>query len=189
MSRKKPESHSFVLLVEGIDAITAELEEALAAVGCDDALVGLRNGVVHLDFDRQAESVEAAVVSAIRDVESAGVHARVFRVEPDDFVSQAEIARRLDRPRETVRLWIEGERGPAGFPRPYSGTTGRSLVWRWRDVVGWLQTNHRLSDEAIVAKAEAIARVNDALDLRQKGPKYLREIEQLVDQSAPRPSP
>ena len=38
--------------------------------GCDDALVGSSEGAQFLDFDREAGSIEKAVLSAVADVES-----------------------------------------------------------------------------------------------------------------------
>ena len=51
--------------------------------------------VPYVDFDRDSDSFEEAVLTAIRDVERAGL--QVLRVEPDDFVSASEIARRTER--------------------------------------------------------------------------------------------
>lgn len=53
--------------------------DALYAAGCDDATVVTRNGVTHLAFDREAESLEAAIRSAGADVRQAGFE--VARVE------------------------------------------------------------------------------------------------------------
>lgn len=60
----------FTLVVEGCDLKTDEAVDALFEAGCDDALVGSSKGVQFLDFDRDAESVDEAVRSAVADVES-----------------------------------------------------------------------------------------------------------------------
>jgi len=173
------QAYSFVLLLEGVDEVTPNIEDALAAAGCTDALLGKRNGRVYLDFDRSASSAEDAVLSAIRDAESAGIGARVLRVEPDDIVSQAEIARRAQLSREAVRLLIEGQRGSADFPRPYSGISSRSLLWRWVDVAQWLCKHKRIQDERIVLMAEAVTQINGTLDLRRNKAAYLKELTRL----------
>jgi hypothetical protein len=49
----------------------------LYEAGCDDALIGMRDGVAFADFIREANSFTEAIQSAIRDVERAGVGARV----------------------------------------------------------------------------------------------------------------
>ncbi len=58
-----------------------ETADALGDAGCLDASIrGHREGI-ELMFDRAADSLEAAITSAITDVESAGY--RVHRVEMD----------------------------------------------------------------------------------------------------------
>ena len=61
---------AFTLIVEGADPQSAEVADALFEAGCDDALVGHSEGVQFLDFDREANSIEEAVLSAVADVES-----------------------------------------------------------------------------------------------------------------------
>ena len=172
--------YSFTLLLDGIDDIGPELEDELAKAECTDALIGKRNGLVFLDFDREGESPEKAILSAIRAVEGSRIGASVTRIEPGDLVTLSEIARRTGRPRETVRLWVEGQRGPAGFPRPYSGVAGKSLVWRWVDVARWLSTHDRLDNPDVVAFAEAVATINGALDFRRNKSAYLEELRLLA---------
>jgi hypothetical protein len=73
---------SFALHVTGPDLGSDRYEDAFYMAGCEDALIVVANGAMHLDFDREASSFEAAVQSATRDVERAGAH--VHRVEPID---------------------------------------------------------------------------------------------------------
>lgn len=61
---------TFTLTVEGRDLQAGEVGDALFDAGCDDALVGSSEGVQFLDFDREAGSIEEAVLSAVADVES-----------------------------------------------------------------------------------------------------------------------
>jgi hypothetical protein len=75
------ERHSFAVYVAGID-LSSRYEDALYENGCDDATVIVRDGVLHLDFDREAPSFSDAVGSAMHDVEKAG--GRVLRVERID---------------------------------------------------------------------------------------------------------
>ena len=46
--------------------------EALCEAGCDDGSVWSSEGVVHIGFSRQAESLEEAIRSAVADVQKAG---------------------------------------------------------------------------------------------------------------------
>ena len=61
---------TFTLIVEGPDPQAAETIDALFEAGCDDALVGRSDGVQYLDFDREANCLEEAVLSAVSDIES-----------------------------------------------------------------------------------------------------------------------
>jgi hypothetical protein len=73
--------YQFTLVLKNVDEDTLELEDSLYEAGCDDALINFRSGTVCLDFDREAVSLEDAVVSAIKDVESSSVKAIVASSE------------------------------------------------------------------------------------------------------------
>jgi hypothetical protein len=73
--------HGFTLILDGVPDLTEEVANRLFEAGCDDALPLWRDGIVSLGFDRTAPSLREAITSAIRDIESAGVGARVVRVE------------------------------------------------------------------------------------------------------------
>ena len=81
------------------------------------------------------------------------------RVEPDDLVTQAEIAERLGRSSESVRLLASGQRGDGTFPAPAARTTSRGSLWRWSQVARWAG---RPSEE--IERAEWIAVVNARLE-------------------------
>lgn len=159
-------TYSFVAILRPIVLDPSQLEDSLFAAGCDDATIGIRNGVVYLDFDREAPCFEEAILSAIKDIERADIGARVAWVEPGDFVTAAEIARRVGKSRESVRLWIEGERGPGGFPSPCAGVSGGVILWSWAEVARWLSENNRLEDEQVLQEAEIIVDLNAALEQR-----------------------
>ena len=59
----------FTLTVDGSDLQTEPFVDALFEAGCDDATVARIEGVQYIDFDRDAESLGEAVISAVRDVE------------------------------------------------------------------------------------------------------------------------
>ena len=110
--------------------------EALGEAGATDATVGRRaDGVWTAVFYRRADTFEEALKSAIRDVRSAGLAVR--RVEPDDLVTQAEVAERLGRSSESIRLLATGQRGDGSFPAPVVRATSRGSLWRWSEVAAW----------------------------------------------------
>ena len=150
--------YSFILAIDG--NVEKKIDELFDA-GCDDALFGSIDGAHYADFDREAPTLGEAISSAIADVESVPA-LRVRRVEPDDLVTMAEIAERLGRTRESVRLLITGDRGPGGFPPPVSHLRSRNRLWRWSDVASWVGE----ADTEERAKARLIAAVNAALELR-----------------------
>ena len=124
---KKLEAYEFTLVLDGVDDQTEGLEDQLFDAGCDDALINFRNGTVYLDFNREASSVEDAVISAIKDVENSTLVVKVISILPDDQVSAAEIAKRLNKSRQIVSLWVKRERRQGlPFPNPISKLTDTS---------------------------------------------------------------
>jgi predicted DNA-binding transcriptional regulator AlpA len=153
--------HEFSLVISG-NLENEEILNALFEAGCSDATFGQVDGVGYSDFVREAPSFGQAVRSAIEQVESVpGL--RVARVEPDDLVTMSEIAERLGRSRESVRLLISGARGPGGFPPPVSHLKARSRLWRWSEVAAWAKRHDQRVDPGA---ASAIAAINAALTLR-----------------------
>ncbi len=65
-------THQFVLVLDNENEKTPNLEDRLFEAGCDDALINFRDGKVYLDFDRKASSLDKAINSAIKDLESFG---------------------------------------------------------------------------------------------------------------------
>jgi hypothetical protein len=154
--------HTFVLVLDSPRAIDTELEDAVFEAGCDDAALGERSGAIYLEFDREAPTFLDAVLSAIRDVQEIAV-AHVAHVEPDELVTASEIADRIGRTRESVRLLVEADRGPGGFPVPVAGSRKGTRFWRWSEVAEWLDTNGIAPGRR--EEARVIAAVNGALDL------------------------
>lgn len=54
-----------------------------------------------------------------------------------DLVSVSDIARRVGRTRESVRLLVDGKRGPGRFPPPIGGVGDEIRVWPWSVVLEW----------------------------------------------------
>jgi predicted DNA-binding transcriptional regulator AlpA len=152
--------YEFSLVVAGSLEDEATLDSLFEA-GCADATFGQVDDVGYADFIREAPTFAAAVRSAIEQVESTGL--RVIRVEPDDLVTMSEIAQRLGRSREGIRLLISGARGPRSFPPPCSHLKARSRLWRWSEVAAWAKRHDQRVDPGAAA---AIAAINAALTLR-----------------------
>jgi hypothetical protein len=150
----------FILLLDG-DVSDEVVLEKLYDLGCSDATFGIANGAPYGEFNRRASSATEAIVGAIGQVEEVpGIVVR--RVEPDELVTMAEIAERLGRSRESVRLLAAGRRGDGSFPPPFAPFRGRSRLWRWADVAAWAGV---LGPEELEF-ATAVRVVNGALEFR-----------------------
>jgi len=167
--------HGFTLALASPRALTTDFEAAVFEAGCDDAALLQRGGTVYLEFDREAPSFLEAVLSAIGDVHAIP-GAAVSRVEPDELVTASEIARRIGRTRESVRLLAEGARGPGGFPAAATGSRGqRTRLWRWSEVASWLQASGIPAPSPVDGRT--VAAVNGALDpMRNTDDDSLRRI-------------
>src|SRR4051812_26849095 len=104
---KKLNAYEFTLVLDGIDDETEKLEDQLFEAGCDDALINFRYRTVYLDFSREAKSLEDAVISAIKAIENSKLNVKVSHILPDELVNEADIAKRLDKSRQLVSLWVK----------------------------------------------------------------------------------
>jgi hypothetical protein len=131
-----------------------------------------RKPIGHIYVDREAGSLEAAIGSALRDVESIGL--RPIQIEEDGIVTLEEIADRIATPRETVRRWATGVQGPGGFPTPTN--PGRATAfYRWVEVAAWLRERMELG----VQEVEPVLVVaNHILQLRTLAPR-VKDMEAL----------
>jgi hypothetical protein len=98
------------------------------------------DGTVLGFFDREAPAEQDAVISAIVEVEHAGIGARVLRVQADDdWLTASEIAERVGRSRQSVALLARGERGPGDFPAPVARRRSSNPLWSWSEVEAWFE--------------------------------------------------
>lgn len=135
-------TYNFTLIIEGGDLQSAEAQDALYEAGCDDATFGLVDGVQYAEFDREADSFGQALASAMLGVRGAVPAAKIVHIEPDELVTMAEIAERLGRSRESIRLLVAGERGTGDFPAPVSHVRTRTRLWSWPEVMRWFATRY-----------------------------------------------
>ena len=129
-----------------------------------DSTTSDRGERTFVGIDREASDFATAVVSAIEDVERALPNVRVIALEPDDLVSQAEIAQRRGRSRESISQLVKGERGPGDFPRPRHFVSDRAL-WLWPDVERWFDEYEGREPQA--HHDAFISAVNAVLAVRQ----------------------
>jgi len=171
--------YEFTLVIETQASLEDGLEDALFEANCDDATLSYRKGIAYLDFDREAENLESAIISAIQQVEQTGLDIWVKRVEPSDLVTSAEIARRLDRSRQSVQQLITGSRGNGDFPLPVAGVTAKTMLWSWQEVAGWFLKKEKLKDKSIYENATTLKQINESLESR-KSEMHLKNINRIT---------
>lgn len=116
-------------------ADTDAVVERLGEQGCTDALVGLGQvGYIGLDFMREAQSAEAALLSAIDDVKRAVPEAILVEAGPD-FVGLTDVADVLGQSRQNMRkLMLNNSKQ---FPSPVH--SGSASVWHLAQVLEFLR--------------------------------------------------
>jgi hypothetical protein len=71
----------FSIIASGLDPEAEDFADRFFEAGCDDATISFQKGHIIVDFAREAESIDAAICSAVECVGKAGAH--IDRVEPD----------------------------------------------------------------------------------------------------------
>lgn len=146
--------------------MTDELEDAFFGTSDD--------GLLEMNFDRNAVSAMTAIQSAIRDVSDVICDAELVEVAPD-LVGLSEIARYLD----CSRQYMAKVRSTSnGFPHPaYSGNS--SLLWHLCDVLDWLRDNKSyVVDPSLMAVSRAAASINSARVARRVAEQHLNSAVQ-----------
>lgn len=170
-------TYQFTLVLKDVDENTVGLEDTLFEAGCDDALINYRDGTVYIDFDREAESLKEAVMSAIKNIEKS-LGKIVASVAPEDWVTESDIAKRTSNTRQTVSLWAKDKRRKS-FPKPVMKLSDRSPFWKWREVAEWLYTNKLISEKELESAA-FLENINVVLE--ERDPKILMERQCLLNE-------
>jgi hypothetical protein len=79
----------FSIIASGLDPEAGDFADRFFDAGCDDATLSFQKGQIILNFAREAETIDAAIISAVECVAAAG--AKVQRIEPDRLVDLADI--------------------------------------------------------------------------------------------------
>jgi len=113
--------------------------DALFEYGCDDAVIGVGEmGHIALDFDREADSAEDAIYSAIADVQRAIPGATLIEATPD-LVGVTDLAGILNISRQGVRQMVLRHRRE--FPTPVH--FGSPSFWHLSPVLDYLSSQKR----------------------------------------------
>ena len=127
---------NFIIYFEGAE-LNDEFLDASFEAGCDDAIFGSRSGRCFAEFDREAETLGAAVAAAIGDLTAVSAEVRIVGFDSASPVSQSTIAEHAGMSREGLRLIAAGDRGPGDFPAPLFFSK-RSPFYSWGETHQWL---------------------------------------------------
>ncbi len=81
--------YEFSLILNGDWELTEEMADELYESGCDDGTPGTCNGVFSIDFHREADSLESAIMSAIANVKAAGYEVEQVQIEVESLPQPA----------------------------------------------------------------------------------------------------
>ncbi len=151
--------YEFSIIASGLDPQAEDFESRFYDAGCNDATISFQKGHIIADFAREAESIDAALCSAVAGVEAAGAH--VDRVEPDPLVNLSDIAARAGLTRAAISQYSKGQRSE-NFPSPVARVTSDTPLWDWATVAAWLFRHQKLSREEAI-EAEAVKAANEAI--------------------------
>jgi hypothetical protein len=160
-------AYEFSIIASGLDPWADDFADRFYNAGCDDATVSFQKGHIIVDFTREAESIEAAIASAIECVKTAG--ATVDRVEPDPFVNLTDIATRTGLTKAAISLYSTGSR-LEHFPPPVARVTTTMPLWDWADVAVWFYQHDKLPRETAI-EAAAVKVANSVIGAHHFGQK------------------
>ena len=81
-------TYEFDVLLQNLAEITDEQADALFSAGCDDATPASSAGLAWIHVDREADSLEDAIHSAVGQVWSAGFHVSKVKLDARNAVAE-----------------------------------------------------------------------------------------------------
>lgn len=143
------------LVLDNIEFTDEHLDRIFEAL--PDAVPANVGGLMTLTAPVEAPNAEAAAFHLVEVVSEVLPYAIAIRLD-QDLVSIPDIAERTGRSRESIRLLVEGKRGPGAFPLPV-GTVGDGIrVWPWASILGWFlnELGEDLGEQAVPAEVAAV---------------------------------
>lgn len=156
---------NYLLPAEDCDLL--QLVERLGAADCTDVLVGTGlAGRLALEFSREAESAEAALLGALGDIKRIIPEARLVEASPD-FVGLSEIAEIVGVSRQNMRKLMLGH--AESFPLAIH--EGSSSLWHLAEVLSWLDSKGGYPlKHPVIEVARVAQQVNTAKESKRIGP-------------------
>lgn len=150
-----PKTFNVTLVVENLGLNDDDLDRLFDAL--PDAVPADIAGLVTVESPVEADTAEGAAFALVETIVDLFPEAQPCRLD-QDLVSIPDIAGRTERSRESVRLLVDGKRGPGSFPSPV-GTVGDGIrVWPWALVVQWFaeSLNEEVDDPGVPPHVAAV---------------------------------
>jgi len=141
-----------------------DISDELFEAGCDDGTPCVYGNSLYLEFDRESESYEQAVISAIKDVESVQ-DIQVLSVDAGEWVGLTNAAELSGTTKTSLSRYSKGERGSGGFPCPVQRINSKNPLWSWSEIALWLKEQGKVEPE-LVEIANFTAVINISLQFR-----------------------
>ena len=152
------------------------LVERLYEAGCDDAIVGTGVvGRIALAFEREAESANAAIMSALADTRRAMPSATLIEAAPD-LVGLTDIADAVGMSRQNMRKLMLAN--PDSFPAPVH--EGSSSLWHMMEVLLWMSGKGYEVERGLIETASTTMQVNLVRRARDVVPAMERQLRALL---------
>jgi hypothetical protein len=116
--------------------------------------------VVTVSFE--AESGVAGARSVVSGINGLERDLEIVEVD-EDFVTISNIADRVGRTRQGVRHYVEGIRGPGGFPKHRCVVGDGQRVWDWSVVNEWFREHFGSGDPERHLSRDEVVRVQNWL--------------------------
>jgi len=170
---KPMNEYEFSIVIRDADFSAPNLHDLLFENGCDDALICANNNTVYLQFTREANSAQEAILSALSNINDAGFKDLI--IEESNAITISEIASKAELTRQAIHNYVKGHRGDRNFPKPIAGLSSNNPLYDWYEVAQWLNNHDALSNESLeVALVAKYFNFNTATDRHLEMAKSLR---------------
>ena len=167
--------YDFVLrfkLTEG-SADANDVVERLGETGCDDAVVGIgRPGRIALNFTREADCAQQAIISALEDVKRAIPDAELIEASPD-LAGLTDIAELVGVTRQNMRKLMLTH--AKTFPAPIH--EGSAALWHLALVLEWLRAR---ADYAIEQRLLEISRIAMRINVAKESHRLEAQVDDRI---------
>lgn len=130
-------TYTVSLILENVELTDEVLDDLFAAI--EDVVPSSIDRIVKVTAPVEATDDETAAFHLVDQLQAVLPQAVPVRLD-QDLVSISDIAERTGRTRESVRLLVDGKRGPGEFPAPVGSVGDAIRVWPWALVVDWFRT-------------------------------------------------